>query len=64
MLWLWGPEQDHSFAALKTEPTVLALYNPEAKSKVSADASSFRLGAVLLQKDRDSEWRLCVTGPK
>ena len=29
------------------KPTILALYNPEADTKISADASSFGLGAVL-----------------
>lgn len=52
--WLWGPRQQEAFDAVKTElskPTVLALYNPEARSKVSADASSFainRLRSVML----------------
>ena len=42
--WLWGPEQVKAFSNVKTEltkPTILALYNPKAPTKVSADASSY-----------------------
>ena len=36
---------------------VLALYDPQADTKISADASSHGLGAVLLQK-HGKEWQL------
>ena len=44
--WVWGPDQERSFAEIKqelTKPTVLALYNLQAEAKVLADASSFGL---------------------
>ena len=58
--WLWGPSQDTAFDKLKrelTQPTVLTLYNPDAKQKISADASAYGLGAVLLQQHSNAEWK-------
>ena len=56
--WLWTPVQDEAFAKLKQElttPTILALHDPNAETTISADASSYGLGAVLLQKLED-QW--------
>ena len=61
-LWTWGPAQEESFSRIKEElvkPTVLTHYNPQADTKVSADASSFGLGAVLMQK-KGQHWKPVV----
>lgn len=60
--WRWGPSQEESFVTIKktlTEPAVLALYDPSAATKISADASSYGIGAVLLQKHQD-HWKPVV----
>ena len=57
--WAWGPAQDLTFSNVKeelTKPTVLATYNPSTPTKLASDASSFGLGAVLMQ-EHDGDWR-------
>ena len=57
--WLWGPAQDEAFEAVKAElahPTTLALYDQDAPTKITADASAYGLGAVLLQHHEET-WK-------
>ena len=57
--WTWGPSQEEALTTLKDKLSKLAtlmLYNPAANLKLSADASSYGLGAVLLQ-EVDSKWQ-------
>ena len=56
--WMWGPAQEEAFKEVKAEltrPTTLALYSPDLPTKICADASTYGLGAVLLQEH--NEWK-------
>ena len=59
-VWVWGEPQQKVFEQIKqalVSPTVLAHYNPNRPTIISADASNTGLGAVLFQVQDDGQRR-------
>lgn len=54
--WVWSPRQQHAFNAIKEKPSstpALAIFDPALETSLSADASSYGLGAVMIRKQNN-----------
>lgn len=61
--FMWGQPQKEAFQKLKDEilkQPVLALYDRNAETRISADSSNFGLGCSLDQKQSNNEWKMVM----
>ena len=59
-MWTWGPQQQQAFDGLKdslSSSQVLAQYSVDRDTVISADASSYGLGAVIRQVQPNGQLR-------
>lgn len=57
---VWAEPQQTAFQKLREELSstkALAQYSNTAETRVAADASAYRIGAVLTQKQPDNSWQ-------
>ena len=65
--WNWGIQQEEAFKEIKkilSNTPVLALYDPKAEAKIRTDASSYGLGAILMQKQSNHQWQPVAYTPR
>ena len=58
--WCWEESQETAFQSLKQlliSRLTLSFYSPDRETLVSADASSYGLSSVILQKQPDNMWK-------
>ena len=65
--WFWGDTQNEAFNHIKkilTAEPVLAFYNPKAETVITADSSSYGLGAEIKQKQSDGQFKTVAYGSR